>query len=437
MSDYLIIIHILNAVLSGKNLTETFTANIGKIATADINTRVGIKTRADKDLAYTQINIGKIKDICYGVVRNYYRLQAVLSQIVSRTPEDKNLQILLLIGVYELEYTKKAPYAAVNELVNLSLELSTNQRVKNFINGVMRSYLREREQLHQQAAAQPEYKYNFPHWLIHKLKQEYPNKYSQLIENSNSIPKIALRVNLSKISFDDYVKILNNAAIDFDLIENKIVLKLLLKVEQIPFFQDGYVSIQDISAQRLIELVKPQKGDYILDACCAPGGKMCQILEHSQVKLLGLDISKTRLNKVKQNLVRLGLSADLIEADASKCDWWQACDSPLFDTIIADVPCSASGTLKRNPDIKLNRRLLDIDNFVILQRKIVSNLWQMLKPGGKMVYITCSIFKEENHDNIEFFSQRLSDVLVIREFNILPTPFADGFYYCVLEKSIN
>ena len=147
-----------------------------------------------------------------------------------------------------------------------------------------------------------------------------------------------------------------------------------------------------------------------------------------------MDIDETRLAKVQQNIQRLGLSAKLITGDATSSHWW---DNKPFDFIIADVPCTASGTLKRNPDIKLHRQQSDIDKFVKTQRKIVTNLWQTLKPGGKLIYITCSIFKEENHDNIEFFKQELNMIKVVRELNILPTEYADGFYYCVIEKINN
>lgn len=410
MTEYLVIINIIVEVLLGKNLTETFNQHI---------------------IPMQQGNVSKIKDICYGIIRNYYQLKSILFHIVDKVPKNKNINTILLIGIYEIEHTKKPHYAIVNELVKMSFTLTKQERIKNFVNAVMRNYLCNKEQVHLKINQQIEYKYNFPRWLINKLKQEYSRQYLTIIGNSNLIPKISLRVNLNKVSFNDYLNILKNAQIEFNLIDNKIVLQHLIKVEQIPFFKNGYVSIQDVNAQKLLEIINFNNGDYILDACCAPGGKICQILENSKAKVVGLDIDENRLVKVRQNLDRLGLNAKIMHANASCDNWW---DKTFFDIIIADVPCSASGTIKRNPDIKLHRKASDIDNFVITQREIIINLWKMLKAGGKLVYITCSIFKEENHDNIIFFTQHLQNICVNKEINMLPTEYADGFYYCILEK---
>ncbi len=201
-----------------------------------------------------------------------------------------------------------------------------------------------------------------------------------------------------------------------------------------PLFKEGYVSVQDVSAQQLLDFIEIKDEFRILDACSAPGGKACQILENNNVDIIALDIDQKRLAKVKENIDRLELNANLICADATNLNWW---DSKPFDMIIADVPCSASGTIKRNPDIKFHRKLKDIKNFVNLQQKIVVNLWNILKPGGKLVYITCSIFKEENELNIDFFKKKLKNIKVNKEINILPTESQDGFFYSILEKNIN
>ena len=410
MSEYFVILKILSSVLEGKNLGEVF-AVITKESTS--------------------INTSKVKDVCFGVMRNYNILQAIINQLVNNNSQDKITQIFLLIGIYEVKYTKKPEHAVVNELVNLVMIKTQDGNLKNFINAVLRNYLRNHESIKQAITHNLAFKHNCPNWLIAKLKKEYPNKYLDIIQYSNMVPKMSLRVNLNKITQNEYLSILKDNFIKFNLIDNKIVLELALKVEQIPFFKDGYVSIQDISAQKLLDLIVFKSGDYVLDACIAPGGKACHILENYQVKLLGLDISQPRLDKVAQNLNRLSLKADLLHANAMNLDWW---DGRLFDIIIADVPCSASGTLKRNPDIKLHRKPSDLANFVLTQQKIVLNLWNTLKHGGKLVYITCSIFKEENHDNIEVFKKKLHYIKVLKELNILPTEYADGFYYCILEK---
>lgn len=412
MNDYLIILEILSEVLKGKNLNESFADNI----TEDLT------------------NISKIKDISYGVIRNYYLLKIIVQDLVKNKPYNEKILLLLYIGVYEVKFSKKPGYAITNDLVELSFQLTDDEKVKNFVNAVMRNYLRSSEIIEDGVKQKSEYKYNFPIWLLSKLKQEYPNKYLEMVTYSNLIPKLELRVNLNKITVTEYLKKLDEDRLAYILVDNKIVLTNSIKVEEIPLFSEGYVSIQDISAQKLLELARPNEGDYVLDACCAPGGKTCQILENCQVDLMGMDIDEMRLVKVQQNLDRLGLQAKLISGDATNLNWW---DNNLFDFIIADVPCSATGTLKRNPDIKLHRQLSDIHKFVTTQRKIVSNLWQTLKPDGRLIYITCSIFKEENHDNVEFFRQQLHGVRVIKELNILPTEYADGFYYAILGKAAN
>ena len=224
---------------------------------------------------------------------------------------------------------------------------------------------------------------------------------------------------------------MDTAEIAFTLVDDKISLLKTTAVDELPLFAAGGVSVQDIHAQKLIDLIIFKEGDYVLDACSAPGGKLCQILENYNVEALALDIDQNRLNRVQQNLDRLKLTAKLILADASHANWW---DGRKFDVIVADVPCSASGTLKRNPDIKIHRTPRDINNFVAQQRQIIKNLWQMLKPNGVMVYISCSIFKEENQDNIEYFKDTLPQIQISQELSLLPTQYADGFFYCVMKK---
>ena len=482
MHDYQIIIEILSQVLAGRNLNEAFTNGIAK--------------------ADAQINIGKVKDVSYGVLRYYYSIDAILNKLVAKKPKDQAIYIILLIAIYEIKYTKKPKFAIANDLVELSYTLTKNAQIKNFVNAIVRNYLRTSIEIENDLAAAPEFKYNFPLWWIKKIKEDYRpksplssilnnidtdtntraneidryteiskhgsriksgmtgsvsmitgsvsmitgslpmvtevlppgsiySKYEEVLLNLNQIPKINLRVNVRKTSVNDYVKELQKSAIEYVLIDSKISLTQSISVDKIPLFAEGFVSIQDLNAQKLIDLIKPAAGEYVLDACSAPGGKLCQILENFDVETVGLEIDDSRLDKVRQNLTRLGLIAQLINADASGLDWW---DKRQFDLVVADVPCSASGTVKRNPDIKLHRQPSDIANFVTTQRKIITNLWQVLKPGGLMVYITCSIFKEENQDNIKYFSKNLPGIKVIQELKLLPTEFADGFYYCILQK---
>jgi len=401
---------ILSEVKSGKNLNEVFNQNINN----------------------TNLNVSKIKDITYGVMRYYFILNAILNDLAKNEPQQE-IKILLLIAFYEIKHTKKPAYAITNDIVDLSFKLTKNIQIKNFTNAIIRNFLRTQTELEKKLASKLEYKYNFPEWIIVKLKKDYPDNWEKIIEYSNRKPKISLRINPSKIKTDEYIKYLDKENIGYKLVNDAIMLDSTIAVEKIPFFKEGYVSIQDTNAQKLKNVIKFSANQYILDACSAPGGKACQILENNKVNLLALDIDKNRLDKVRQSLTRLNLNANTICADASKLDWW---DKKQFDTIIADVPCSASGTLKRNPDIKLHRQLDDIRNFVTTQRNIILNLWNTLKNDGHMVYITCSIFKEENQENISFFKQKLDGVKVVSELQLLPDNNGDGFYYCVLKKNL-
>lgn len=411
INDYEIVLKILLKVLSGKNLNEIFNQNITN----------------------QQVNISKVKNLCYGVMRQYFILNWILNSLAKNKPTPK-IAIILLIAIYEIKYTKKPVYAITNDLVELSFELTKNIKIKGFVNGIIRNFLRQQVEIETKLSTNQEYKYNLPIWMINKIKKDYPNNWNNIIDNLNKNPKISLRINFKKININEYTKYLDKEDINYKIINNIIIFENTLAIEKIPLFKNGYVSIQDLHAQKLIEIIKLKNDEYVLDSCSAPGGKACQILENNQINLLALDIDAKRLDKVRQNLSRLNLTAKTLCADASNLLWW---DKKKFDTIIADVPCSASGTIKRNPDIKFHRKATDIKNFVHSQKNIILNLWQCLKDNGHLVYITCSIFKEENQNNINFFRQELANVQIINELQLLPDENGDGFYYCILKKVAN
>lgn len=415
MKDYLISLNIIVDVLNGRNLTNSF------------NYKIGYPTSDD-------INVSKIKDITYGSIRNYYRIQQFIQELVKiNISLNIHVRAILLIGIYEIIYTKKPVFAVINNLVELTIIITKDVKAKNLVNAIFRNFLIKKDVIINKLARKPEYKYNFPNWLINKLKLDYPKQYRNIINNLNAKPALGIRVNKQKIDFNSYINLLSENKINYTIIEDRLVTELT-NLSKLPLFDKGYVSIQDIHAQKLIDLIDIKTNDYILDACSAPGGKTCQILENFAVDMLSLDIDKERLTKVSQNLVRLNLKAKVICGDARNDLWW---DKRKFDIIIADVPCSASGTIKHNPDIKLHRKINDIGDFNKLQQDIVLNLWHKLKPGGQMLYITCSIFKEENHDNIIAIQQQLSDMQIIKELSLLPSIYSDGFYYCKLQKQLN
>lgn len=413
MKEYLIILDIVTEVLNGKNLTDCFNTKIAEI---------------------DNINISKIKDISYGTIRNYYQLNLISHKLVKNKHHlTKAITIIILIGFYELLHSKKPDFAVINDIVELAFISTKNIKARNLVNAIFRAYLTNADDIAQQLSKNLEYRYNFPTWLINKLKIDYPKQYKNILSSLNTKPVLGIRINRRKIDFNQYLTILEQNQITYNLLDNKLIVELT-NIHKLPFFNEGYVSVQDISAQKLIDFLAITDDSYVLDACSAPGGKTCQILENYPVELVSLDIDAKRLVKVKQNLQRLDLTSSLICGDATNSDWW---DKRQFDFIIADVPCSASGTIKHNPDIKLHRKLDDVRLFTKLQREIVVNLWHKLKAGGQMLYITCSIFREENHDNIIAIQQLLSDMVIIKELSLLPNAYRDGFYYCQLYKQQN
>ena len=407
MEIYLSILNILLEVYSGKNLNEVL-------------------------IRYNdQDSFPKIKNISYGVLRNYFSINYSIDKLVKHS----NLQsrIILQIGIFELKYSQKPEYAVINDLVNFIFDLTENEKIKNFINGVLREYLRQTEELELNIQKDYSLKYNIPDWIITKLKKQSKENYLQILNGFNHHPAFGLRINHRKISQVEYILKLDEANLEYQLFQNKISLVKPINISLLPFFNDGFVSIQDIAAQSSIEILTKYQvqAKYVLDACAAPGGKTCQLLENINCEVVALDIDQTRLNKVSDNLKRLNLVAELKLGNAMNKLWW---NKKLFDLIIADVPCSASGTLKRNPDIKINRRESDIVNFVETQRNIVINLWDMLDTNGFMLYITCSIFKEENQDNIEWFKSNLNDFELIEQFQIIPTEYNDSLFYALIKK---
>ncbi len=408
LADYYIIIEIITNVLRGKNLVNEFNYQVDRV-----------------------LNVGKVKDITFGVFRNYNILASIFALLVPKKINEIQLKSIILIGLYEIKYTNKVEYAVTNDLVNITSRLYKNNQIKNFINAVLRNYLRSQKELDIKLSSDFEYKYNFPLWMINKLTHDYKDNYQDIIASLNGKPKLGIRVNQRKIKLLDYLALLDSSNIKYNKVNDFIYLMELSNYKLLPKFEQGYVSIQDIHAQELINFVDIENGCRVLDACSAPGGKACQILENKSVDITCLDIDNSRLDKLRQNLIRLNLTANIKCGDARNNDWW---DHKLYDYVIADVPCSASGTIKKNPDIKYIRTVDDITNFVKLQRDIVHNLWKMLKSNGILIYITCSIFIDENKNNIDYFLDKYRNMQLLDEKVLLPQDYADGFYYAKLKK---
>ena len=403
----------------------------------------------------TPRNQGLLQELCYGTLRWYHQLDYLLQQLLSKPfkKRDRDLHALLLSGLYQLLYLRTPSYAAVSETVANARELD-KPWAANLVNAVLRNFERQRPRLLAQLEQHFHLLHSHPEWLLKRLQVDWPEHWQAIIAANNQHPPQSLRVNLARISRSDYLQHLHDAgisAVPVRAVNSAITLTQATAVEQLPGFAEGWVSVQDVAAQLAVSLLDLQPGQRVLDACAAPGGKTCHILEHeTSINLVALDNNVTRLGRLEQNLTRLQLNAEIITADAGQPEqWW---DGDLFDRILLDVPCSATGVIRRHPDIKLLRRENDIAALARYQNQLLEQLWPLLKPGGQLLYATCSVLKQENCDRIRQFlqthketqEQSLNDrALNDRDWGIsceygrqiLPGDQSmDGFFYARLHK---
>jgi 16S rRNA (cytosine967-C5)-methyltransferase len=384
-----------------------------------------------------------ITDLSYGTLRFGLQLDAVLKQLLTKPLRDDVLRWLLLIGLYQLQYTRAAPYAIVDHAVRCAANLGQPQAA-GLINAVLRNFLRRREALLAAAVRTDTGRYAYSQWWIDKLRNQYPRHFAAVLEAGNLHPPLTLRVNRRRMARDEYVALLAQHDIAAIAVgADGVTLARALPVERLPGFADGLVSVQDAAAQRAAPLLDAQPGMRVLDACAAPGGKTTHLLEIADVDLTALDSDAARLERVRQNLQRLGFEAGLLVADANDiAAWW---DGRPFERILADVPCSASGVVRRHPDIKWLRRASDVAQFAAQQKRMLDGLWRLLASGGKLLYTTCSIFQEENSLQIADFLARHADAELlplrgvktldgIPEGQLLPDSEHDGFFYALLKK---
>lgn len=391
---------------------------------------------------------GLLQQLCYGCCRFLPSLQLIASELLEKpaNQQDEDIYALILLGIYQLAHSNVADHAAIDETVEVA-EMLKKPWAKPLVNGVLRNYQRQTESL-KTLANKPEFRYQHPQWLIDRCKASWPDQWENILEQNNIQAPMTLRVNLSRISRAEYLSLLIEAEIPATpgaYSPAAITLGSPTDVFLLPGFTDGLVSVQDEAAQLAAGLMDLSQGQHVLDACAAPGGKTCHILEQESglSSLLALDQSDLRLKRVEENLDRLLLSAEVVQGDACESSWW---DGKLFDRMLVDAPCSATGVIRRNPDIKYLRQNKDIKALGKLQERIVKNLWSMLKPGGRMVYATCSILPAENETLIKRILKSCEDaqeIKIIADWGI-ERPFGrqlfpqanghDGFYYAVLEK---
>ena len=373
------------------------------------------------------------QDIIYGVLRAYGRGDFILDCLMSKPLTHEETQALLLAALYRLDTRPGSEPMVVDQAVAAAGEL-VNGTLKPVVNGVLRNYLRQRDSLLAEVQADDVAHHQHPAWWLARLRRAFRSDWPDIVAAGNTAPPMTLRINTRKISVDDYLDALRELGTSAEKIGSVgLRLAVPMGVERLPGFAEGWVSVQDGGAQRAAELLDPPPGARVLDACAAPGGKTAHLLERGDIKVVALDIDVTRTRRISDNLERLGLRAEVHTADCVAIDdWW---DGQAFDAILADVPCSASGVARRHPDIKTLRRESDIRVLARTQTAILDSLWRLLKPGGRLLYATCSVFGEENEGQIDAFLVRQTDARRIAEERWLPDAAHDGFYYALLEKA--
>lgn len=400
-----------------------------------------------------QQDLPLLQEICFGVCRVLPRLERIIALLVTKPLKGKTriVHSLLLVGLYQLLYLRIPPHAAVDEVVSATKALKSDN-FRALINGVLRRFLREQPQI--LAVVDKHWQTLHPEWLVNQLKKDYPDHWREIVEANNQKPPMWLRVNQQHCSTEDYLALLQQQGIAAELGNNieqppcAIRLQSAVGVNQLPHFEQGWVTVQDSHAQWAALLLDAQNGELVLDACAAPGGKTTHILELApQANVIALDIEASRLQRVRENLQRLNQQAEVICGDASQPQQWLKEDL-MFDRILLDAPCSATGVIRRHPDIKWLREQQDIAALSQLQRQILEALWARLKVGGTLLYATCSILKQENQQQLEAFLAQQPNAKAVAIFEQLQQPEngqlgqqffpqqdgGDGFYYAKLTK---
>ncbi len=402
------------------------------------------RVSSPRDRAYVQ-------QLCYGTLRFLPRLDACIDHHLQRPLKGRNVdvRVALLLGLYQLIYLRTPDHAAVSETVSLARTVG-KPWAERLINAVLRSFLRNREQTLERVDREPSVAAAHPRWLFDILQADWPQDWPAIVRANNQQPPMALRVNRrhgDRAAYRERLSAEGMSASELKWCPEGIILEHAVDVTELPGFDSGDVSVQDGAAQLAAALLDVRPGNRVLDACAAPGGKTAHLLELQPdlAELVAVDIDPHRLQRLEQNLKRLGLCARLQVGDAASPEqWW---DGKLFDRILLDAPCSATGVIRRHPDIKVLRRTKDLANLVALQQHLLHFMWSLLKPGGKLLYATCSVLKRENAQQVADFLDKHPDA---RELpidgswgransagrQILPGENQmDGFYYASLQKS--
>ncbi len=391
-----------------------------------------------------------VQELSFGSLRWFHRLDAMLARLLKKPlkTKDRDIHALLLVGLYQLMVLSMPAHAAVSETVEAARQ-SGKDWAAGLVNAVLRNAQRRAEELVKAVDDMPAARWSHPEWWIEQLQKDWPDDWQNILEADNQRPPMALRVNRLRVDREAYLEQLRQAGIEAQplaITDAAIELREAVGVDSLPGFSEGLVTVQDGAAQLSALLLEPKTGQRVLDACAAPGGKTGHLLElEPDLRLLAIDKDERRLAKVQENLQRLQLKAELRAADAGEPgQWW---DGKPFDRILLDAPCSASGVVRRHPDIKLLRRPDDLKTLAKQQQRLLDALWPLLVPGGILLYVTCSVFRQENSECLQAFMGRHADASELGLHlawgtalpvgrQLLPGQHGvDGFYFARLIKA--
>jgi 16S rRNA (cytosine967-C5)-methyltransferase len=378
-----------------------------------------------------------VLELVYGTLRDYAVGDLLVEALAHRPPPDALVRALLAVALRALRSGRPA-HAVVSQAVDAAVRLRVTS-AKGMVNAVLRSYLRDSAALEARVSQCDEGRYRHPQWWIDRIRADYPGTWERILAAGNAHPPMTLRVNARRTSVADYRAMLAAEGIEARQVGPCAVqLGAPRPVHAVPGFDAGLVSVQDAGAQLAAPLLDVASGQRVLDACAAPGGKSAHLLELAAVDLTAVDADEQRLDRVRATLARLGLTARVTAGDAAEpASWW---DGRLFQRILLDAPCTASGVVRRYPDIKWLRRAEDVASFAKSQARLLDALWRLLEPGGKLLYATCSVFHAENGAVVAGFLERQADASRLAapglaDDQLLPDAEHDGFYYALLQKN--
>jgi len=392
-----------------------------------------------------------VAELTYGTLRHYGTLDALARRLAAKPIADPVLGTLLCVALYQIGHTRAPPFAVVDRAVDAAAAL-VRPATKGWVNALLRRYLREREALEEAVRGDPVARWSYPRWWIARVKADHPDHWQSILAAGNARPPLTLRANLRVTTRDALVLRLQAADVNAAAAGAQgVVVTPPTAVDALPGYAEGAFSVQDLGAQLAAPLLGATDGMRVLDACAAPGGKSTHLLEQADVELTAVDNDAARLARVRDNLARLGMSGrrvEIVEGDAgAPMSWW---DGRPYERVLADVPCSASGVVRRHPDAKWLRRAADVTAFCREQDRVLDGLWPLVAPGGRLLYATCSVFAAENEDRMGAFLARHADALresitfpagapctggQLLPSSEVPGHNQDGFFYALLRKA--